>query len=115
MDDLFLKIIKGEVPSKKVFENEKTFAFEDINPKAPVHVLIVHKELTENINDTMEDQSYIFCDLMLAAKKVAEKMGVAESGYRIIINNGPDAGQEVYHMHVHLLGGKKLGPLVSKT
>jgi histidine triad (HIT) family protein len=111
MDDLFLKIIKGEIPSKKVFENDKVFAFEDINPKAPVHILIVHKELTENIIDTDETQSHIFSDLLVGAKRVAELLEIDKTGYRIIINNGPDAGQEVYHLHVHLLGGKKLGSL----
>ncbi len=113
MDDIFLKIIKGEIPSSKVYENDKVYAFEDIHPQAPVHILIVHKEMTENINDTNDENSYIFSDLFMAAKKIAKLTGISESGYRTIINTGPDAGQEVYHMHLHLLGGKKLGPLVA--
>lgn len=114
MDDLFLKIIKGEIPSTKVYENDKVYAFNDINPKAPHHVLIVHKEATENINDTGEDKAYIYSDLFLAVREIAKQLGIDKSGYRTIINNGPDGGQEVYHMHIHLLGGEAIGPLVCK-
>ncbi|HRX16348.1 MAG TPA: histidine triad nucleotide-binding protein [Spirochaetota bacterium] len=112
MDDLFVKIINGEIPSKKVFENDKVYAFEDINPKAPVHVLVVHKEPTENINDTGLDKAYIYSDLFLAAREIAKKLNIDKTGFRTIINSGPDSGQEVYHMHVHILGGKKMQNLV---
>ncbi len=114
MDDLFLKIIKGEIPCKKVYENDTVFAFEDIKPQAPVHILVVHKVPTRNINDTTVENAFIYKDLFLAVKEIAAMMNINDSGYRIIINNGPDSGQEVYHMHIHILGGKKLGHLVSK-
>ncbi|MDA3900862.1 MAG: histidine triad nucleotide-binding protein [Spirochaetes bacterium] len=112
MDDLFLKIIAGEIPSKKIYENDSVYAFEDINPKAPVHILVVHKERTESINDTDESKAYIYSDLFLAVRKIAQQLGIDESGYRTIINTGSDGGQEVFHLHVHLLAGKKLGSLV---
>lgn len=111
MDDLFVKIIKGEIPSQKVFENDKVYAFKDIHPKAPVHILVVHKQQTQNIIDTGPELSHIYSDLFLAVREIALQLGLDKNGFRTIINNGPDAGQEVYHMHVHILAGRKLSLL----
>ncbi|MBN1501341.1 MAG: histidine triad nucleotide-binding protein [Spirochaetes bacterium] len=113
MDCLFCRIINNEIPSTKVYENDKVCAFNDINPKAPVHILVIHKEHTANIDETTEMNSHIFSDIFLAVKEIAELKNLSEYGYRVIINNGNAAGQEVFHTHIHILGGKKnLGPML---
>lgn len=113
MDCLFCRIINGEIPSTKVYENDKVYAFEDINPQAPVHILVVHKEHTININDATPENSYIFSDIFLAVKEIVKEKNLSKQGFRTIINNGEAAGQEVFHMHVHILGGKdSLGPML---
>lgn len=115
MDCIFCKIINGDIPSEKVYEDEKVFAFKDINPVAPVHVLVVPKVHIESVNDIDESNSSIMADLFVAAKKIADDLGLVENGYRIIINNGKIAGQEVPHLHVHILSGNDyLGPMISK-
>lgn len=102
-DCLFCKIVAGEIPSTKVYEDEKVFAFRDINPQMPVHVLIVPKEHYSFLGDGLsnEDTGYLFN----AAKKIADIEGILESGYRVIVNIGDDAQQTVHHLHVHVLGG----------
>lgn len=113
MDCLFCNIIKGKIPSNKVYENENVYAFDDISPAAPVHTLVVHKTHTGNIDDLTEDNAKIMSDIFLAVKEVARIKGVDKNGYRIIINNGSAAGQVVWHLHVHILGGKEnLGPMI---
>jgi len=112
MDDLFIKIIKGEIPSKKVYENDKVYAFEDINPQAPVHVIVVHKDMHRHVMDTGPERAYIYTDLFTAVREIALQLGIDEKGFRLILNNGSDAGQSVNHMHVHILAGKKFGPLI---
>lgn len=115
MDCLFCSIINKEIPSTKVYENETVYAFEDINPQAPVHILVVHKEHTVNINDTTPENAYIYADIFLAVKEIAALKGLPEKGYRVIVNNGAAAGQEVFHTHIHILGGAdSLGPMLSK-
>lgn len=115
MGCLFCNIIEGKTPSKKVFENDKVFAFHDINPQAPIHVLVVHKNHTKNIEETVTVNPAIFNDLFEGVTEVAKITGVAEKGYRVIINNGTAGGQIIWHMHVHILGGKEdMGPMVSK-
>ncbi len=111
MDCLFDKIIAGEIPSDKVYEDETVVAFKDINPKAPIHVLIVPKQHIESINDIGEEDLPLVGRVFLAAKKVAGEMGVAESGYRLVVNTGPDGGQEVPHLHMHLLAGRQMRAL----
>mgnify|MGYP001162860328 CR=1 FL=1 len=108
-DCLFCKIINGEIPSKKVYEDEEIYAFEDINPNAPVHVLIVPKAHISSANELNEENAAIIPKIYLTAKKLAKELGIAESGYRIVNNCGPDGGQTVFHLHFHLLGGKTLG------
>ncbi|HDY75493.1 MAG TPA: histidine triad nucleotide-binding protein [Candidatus Marinimicrobia bacterium] len=108
-DCLFCKIIEGEIPSDKVYENEHIFAFRDIDPKAPTHILIIPKEHITNTNDLNESHKTIIGEIMLTAQQLAEVEGIAESGYRTVFNCNKDGGQAVYHIHLHLLGGRQMG------
>ena len=108
-DCIFCKIINGEIPSDTVYENETVKVFKDINPVAPVHLLIVPKVHIADINDIDEVNAAYVTDCMLAVKKVAEIAGISESGYRVISNCGKDAGQLVDHLHFHLIGGIHMG------
>lgn len=104
MDEcIFCKIAAGEIPATMVYEDERVLAFEDLNPQMPVHVLIIPKEHYANIGDGVPDEllGYVFNTV----KKVAEIKGIADSGYRVIVNTGSDAQQSVHHLHVHVLGG----------
>ncbi|WP_168119305.1 histidine triad nucleotide-binding protein [Paenibacillus sp. HB172176] len=114
MDCLFCKIIEGSIPSKKVFENERVLAFQDIQPAAPVHILIIPKKHIATMNDIETEDGALIGELFLTAKQIAEEQGIAEAGYRLINNVNKDGGQVVYHLHVHLLGGKKVGPLLAE-
>jgi len=107
-DCLFCKIVSGQIESKKVYEDDLCFAFHDIEPRAPVHVLIIPKEHISSLREADESQENILGHLLIVASKIAKQMGVSESGYRIAINAGPDAGMAVHHLHVHLLGGRRL-------
>lgn len=104
-DCLFCKIIAGEIPGNAVFENDKIYAFRDINPQAPVHVLVVPKKHMDNILQCDAETAVALTD---AVKQIAASEGVAESGFRIISNCGRDGAQSVNHLHVHLMGGRKL-------
>lgn len=106
-DCVFCKIANGDIPSKKVYEDEDMLCFYDINPEAPVHVLFIPKKHIESINDLNEENSYIVSKIFLKMKDVAKKLGIADKGYRIISNCGEDAGQTVHHLHFHMLGGEK--------
>lgn len=106
---IFCKIIKGEIPSTKVYEDEKILAFKDINPVAPVHILIIPKEHFESTNEIDENNSKYVEHIFKKMAEIAETAGVKDSGYRIICNCGEAAGQEVKHLHFHLIGGKELG------
>lgn len=113
MDCIFCKILEGKIPSTKVFENDKVLAFRDINPKAPEHILVIHRLHTESISATAPDQAYIFADIFSAVREIAAKLGLDEKGYRVLVNNGKAAGQEVFHVHIHIFGGKdNLGPML---
>ncbi len=103
---LFCKIVKGEIPSNKVFENKDILAFSDVNPQAPVHILIIPKEHIPTIADISEAQAGLAGQLVLTAKQIAAEQGL-ESGFRLVFNCQKDAGQEVFHVHLHLLGGRK--------
>lgn len=114
MGCLFCNIITGKTPSTKVYEDDKVYAFKDINPLAPFHVLIVHKEHTKNIDELNEKNGYIMSDIFLAINKIAQQEKL-DKGYRVIINNGPAAGQVIWHLHVHILAGKDdLGPMLAQ-
>ena len=107
---LFEKIIAGDIPAEIVYEDELTFAFKDISPQAPVHVLIVPKRVIPRIGEAIESDRETLGQLMLAAGKVAEKLGVSstDEGFRLVINHGKDGGETVPHLHVHLLAGRSL-------
>lgn len=106
MTTIFEKIIQGEIPSEKVYEDEDIYAFRDINPQAPVHILIIPRKPIPGISGLKEEDSALMGKLLYAAKKVAEHEGLAD--YRLVINNGARAGQTVFHLHLHLLGGRLL-------
>lgn len=114
MGCLFCNIISGAIPSKKVYEDDKVFAFEDINPQAPVHVLIVPKEHFKDVQEVSGKNSGIMADIFKAVDKVAELKGIRDKGYRVIINNGTAGGQVIWHIHVHVMGGPDdLGPMLA--
>jgi len=104
---LFCRIIRGEVPNKKVFEDEHTYAFEDINPQAPTHVLVVPKKHIAGLKEAQAQEAEIVGRCHLVAAQIARQRGI-ENGYRTVLNVGPGAGQSVFHLHVHLLGGRRL-------
>lgn len=104
-DCLFCKIINREIPSKSVYETDKVYAFYDINPEAPVHILIVPKQHIDSHNDLTVENVDIMKDIHLAANEIAKQLGIAERGYKLINNCGADAGQTVFHIHYHLVGG----------
>jgi len=112
MGCIFCKIVEGELPAKVVYEDDKVMAFHDINPQAPVHVLIIPKEHVPTLNDLEEKHKELLGHIFLVIKKLAKEMGIDESGYRVLVNCNRDGGQEIYHLHFHPLGGKPLGPMV---
>ncbi len=111
---VFCKIVNKELPAKVVYEDDLVMAFHDINPQAPVHILIVPKEHIPTVNDLEERHKELIGHIFLVAKKIAQDMGFAEKGYRILINCNRDGGQEIYHIHYHLFAGKPLGPMICK-
>lgn len=109
MDDcLFCKIINGEIPSTKVYEDDKVFCFTDIAPGAPVHVLTVPKKHISTLNELTEEDSALVAHAFMVMKKLAKEFGIDGSGYRIVSNCNEDGGQSVFHIHFHLLGGRAL-------
>ena len=106
-DCLFCRIISGEISSKKVYEDEHTYAFEDINPQAPTHVLVIPKKHIRGLKEANKEDSETIGRCHLAAAQIARERNI-EDGYRTVLNVGPKAGQSVFHMHVHLLGGRHL-------
>jgi histidine triad (HIT) family protein len=108
MDCLFCKIIKGEIPSNKVYEDEYVYAFRDIDPKAPTHVLIIPKKHIGSTNELETEDTVLLGKVYEAVKKIAVTEGVDQSGYRVVSNTLSDGGQTVAHLHFHLLGGRSL-------
>lgn len=102
---IFCKIIKGEIPGKFVYQDEKMVVFHDINPKAPVHVLVVPVKHIGSLREIDGEDKELLGNLMLKVKQIAEKLGIDKTGYKLIANNGEGAGQLVFHLHFHLLGG----------
>lgn len=113
-ETIFSKIIRREIQSDIVYQDELVTAFRDIHPQAPVHILIVPNKLIPTVNDAVGEDELMLGRLFTVAGIVARQEGVAESGYRLLVNNGSDAGQEVYHLHVHLLAGRRLGPMLTR-
>lgn len=106
---IFCKIIDRQIPSTIVYEDDKVLAFNDINPVAPVHIIIIPKVHIANVNDLTAENAAVVGDIHLAAQKIAAELDIADKGYRLINNCGADAGQTVFHLHYHLIGGLKLG------
>ena len=106
---LFCKIAAGQIPSKIVYQDEDIVAFEDTHPQAPRHVLIIPRRHIASMTDLTLEDGPILARMFMTATKLARDMGIDESGYRIVANVGPDAGQSVFHLHFHLLGGRRLG------
>lgn len=106
---LFCKIIRKEIPADIVYEDEEILAFKDIQPAAPIHILVIPKKHIESINEIKEEDEALIGKIYTKIKQIAQMQGVKDTGYRVIVNCGKDAGQEVMHLHYHLLAGKKLG------
>ncbi len=105
-DCLFCRIVNKELSSKIVYEDDQAVAFEDINPQAPTHILVVPRKHIAGLNDATAEEAKLLGQLQLVAAEVARARGIVESGYRVVINNGRGAGQSVFHLHLHLLGGR---------
>ena len=108
MKTLFEQIITGELPSKKVFENERILAIHDINPQSPVHVLIITKKVIPSIQEVKTEEMALITEVISVAQSIAKQLGIADS-YRLVTNNGSGAGQTIFHLHFHLIGGRSLG------
>jgi histidine triad (HIT) family protein len=109
MDDtVFGKILRGEIPADVVYEDDRCMAFRDVNPQAPVHILVIPKDAIVGIQGVSGDRGSLLGHLLLIAAEVARIEGISETGYRCVINAGPDGGQEVQHLHVHVLGGRRM-------
>ncbi|MGM0509070.1 MAG: histidine triad nucleotide-binding protein [Fusobacteriota bacterium] len=104
---LFCKIIDGEIPSKKVYEDDEILAFEDVNPTAPVHILVIPKKHIPTLNDIKEEDQLLIGKIHMKIRDIAKEKGIDKSGYRVVSNCNEDGGQEVFHIHFHLLGGRK--------
>ena len=109
MSTIFDKIINKEIPAEIVYETDRVLAFKDINPVAPIHLLIIPKYNIQTVNDVTEDDSEVLAELFLSAKELSKKMGIDKEGYRLVINCNDNGGQTVYHLHMHLIAGRKLG------
>jgi histidine triad (HIT) family protein len=112
-ETIFSKIIRQEIPAKLLYQDELVSAFRDISPKAPTHILIVPNKLIPTINQVEPEDELALGRLFTVARKLAAEEGIAENGYRLIVNCNRHGGQEVFHLHMHLLGGQPLGPLLA--
>jgi histidine triad (HIT) family protein len=115
MPTLFEKIIAGDLPATVLYRDPRVVAFLDIRPAAPVHILIVPNKPIPTANDIADEDEGLIGHMFIVARDLARQQGIAESGYRLIINCNAHGGQEVYHLHVHLLGGRPLGPMVARA
>lgn len=115
MSSIFSKIISGEIPGDIVYQDDLVTAFRDINPRAPTHILIVPNKEIPTVNDVTTADEAALGRLFLAAKAIAEQEGIAENGYRLLVNCGEHGNQEVFHVHMHLVGGRPLGPMLFRA
>ena len=113
-ETIFSKIIRREIPADILYQDELVTAFRDINAQAPTHLLIVPNRLIPTANDVQPEDEAALGRLFTVAAKLAKEAGIDDSGYRLIVNCNRDGGQEVYHLHMHLLGGRRIGPLVAR-
>ena len=114
-ETIFSKIIRKEIDSDIVYQDDQVTAFRDIQPKAPTHILIIPNELIPTVNDVTESDEQVLGRLFTVAARLAKQEGVSEEGYRLLVNCGKNGGQEVYHLHMHLLGGRPLGPMLASV
>lgn len=114
-ETIFSKIIQGEIPSDIVYRDDLVTAFRDVSPQAPTHVLIVPNKVIPTVADVVDDDEPALGRMITAAAKIADEEGLSDNGYRLIINCKSHAGQEVYHVHMHLLGGRPLGPMLHRA
>jgi len=114
MSTIFTKIINREIPADIVYENESVLAFKDINPQAPIHILVIPKKEIPTLNDIKEEDKALIGEVFLAISEITKEFGFADVGYRVIASCNEYGGQEVFHLHYHILGGMPLGPMVSK-
>jgi len=108
-DTVFGKILRGEIPAKFIYEDDKCVAFNDLNPQAPVHVLVIPRKPISQLSKSEDDDELLLGHLLTVARKVAVQLKVNESGFRLVINDGPHGCQSVYHLHIHLLAGRQMG------
>lgn len=107
-ETIFSKIIKREIPADILFEDDEVLAFSDVNPQAPVHFLVIPKQVIATINDIQPEQAHLLGKMILTAQKLVQEKGIAETGYRMVMNCNEDGGQAVSHIHLHVLGGRSL-------
>ena len=113
-DTIFSKIVRGEAPADIVYRDDRVTAFRDIQPQAPTHILIIPNKAIPTVNDVTAEDEALLGHLFVVAAKLAEEEGIAEDGYRLIINCNRDGGQLVFHLHMHLLGGRRMGRMVQR-
>ncbi|MFQ5935929.1 MAG: HIT domain-containing protein [Acidiferrobacterales bacterium] len=113
-ETIFNKIIRREIPATILFQDDRVTAFEDARPQAPTHVLIVPNKLIPTVNDVTPADEAMLGHMFVVAAELAKTQGIADDGFRLIVNCGRHGGQEVYHMHMHLLGGRRLGPMLMR-
>jgi histidine triad (HIT) family protein len=106
---LFCKIVNKSIPAKVLFEDDDVVAFHDLNPTAPVHVLVIPKKHIVGLAEAVTEDALVLGKLLVAARRVAEETGIAQTGFRTVVNSGPNAGQSVFHLHVHVIGGRQMG------
>lgn len=113
-DTIFARIVRGEVPAHILYSDDLVTAFRDVNPQAPVHVLIVPNETVPSVREAEADHEAALGRMFTVAGRLARDLGIDDDGYRLIVNTGDHAGQEVHHLHMHLLGGLELGPMLAR-
>lgn len=113
-ETLFSKIVKKEIPADIVFQDDRVTAFRDINPQAPTHILIVPNKIIPTVNDVSDEDEATLGHLFIVARMIARSEGIDTDGYRLLVNCGRNANQEVFHLHMHLLGGRQLGPMLKR-
>ncbi len=113
-ETIFSKIIRREIPADVVYQDELVTAFRDITPQAPTHILIIPNKIIPTVNDVSAEDEQMLGRLFVVAAKIAQQQGIAEDGYRLIVNCNQHGGQEVFHLHMHLVGGHKLGAMLAK-
>ena len=114
MTTIFAKIIAGEIPADIVYQDDRVTAFKDINPRAPTHILIVPNKEIASVNEVSAEDEAVLGHMFVVARQIAQQQGIADKGYRLIVNCGDHGNQEIYHLHMHLLGGRNLGPMLSR-